>query len=76
MNEEAFKEWLENPATEYFFKYLKDSIKEESELVAEAIANGGLISEEDQIRIATTCVTLQRISEIDLEEILEFYTEE
>lgn len=73
MNLEIFEEWLEDPTTEYFMKYLKDSIKEESELVTETIANNGVLSENEQIRIGMTCVTLDRISEIDFEEIDNFY---
>lgn len=73
---EQFDEWLEDPVTEIFLKYLKDSIKEESETVADIIASGGTLDEKEQIRKGTICVTLESISEITLEEILEFYKEE
>jgi len=75
MNEEQWQEWLENPVTEIFLKYLSDSIKEESEIIANTIASGGLVDEKEQIRVASECVTLARISEITIEEITEFYAE-
>ena len=72
---DQFNEWLESPITEIFLKYLKDSAKEEAELITERIINGGQVSQEEQIRISTTCITLESISEITLEEIEEFYQE-
>jgi len=76
MNEERYQEWLENPVTEYFLKYLTDSSKEESELLADMIISGGIVGELEQKRISTTCATLISISEIDFEEIDEFYKRE
>lgn len=75
MTQDQWKEWKESPATEYFLKYLKDSVKEESSIVAETIASGGTLDVEEQIRIATICETLNRIADIELEEIEEFYEE-
>jgi hypothetical protein len=72
LNQELFSEWLEDPVTEYFMKYLNDSIKHESGLIAESISGNSVISEAEQIRIGSMCVTLERISEIDFEEIEEF----
>lgn len=74
MDKDRFAEWLENPVTEYFIKYLKDSAKEESGLVADAIMNGDVVPVDDQIRVATLGMTLIQISEIDFQEIDTFYT--
>jgi len=73
MDKDDFKEWLEHPITEKFKKYLKDSAKEESSIVADAILNGDVIPQEDQIRISTLAMTLVQISEIGLDEIEGFY---
>jgi len=67
---------MESPVTEYFFKYLTDSAKEESELLAETILSGGIVGEMEQKRISTTCATLISISEIDLQEVDDFYIRE
>lgn len=75
MDQETFNDWLEHPGTEYVRKYLIDSANEEAQLLADTIVGGGLVSELTQTRIATTCITLNRIAEIDLEEIANFYTE-
>ena len=75
MDKEMYQEWLENPATEYFFKYLKDSAKEESEMVADVILEGGYLEKEEQIRISSICATLIRISDIEYDEIESFYNE-
>jgi len=72
---ELFEEWLENPATEVFMKYLIDCATEESELLADSILNGSIISELEQVRVSTICVTLQRIAEIDYNEIEELYSD-
>ena len=72
---EMFKEWLDNPISELFFKYLKDSAKDDARLVGETIYSGGMIEKEEQIRISTTCATLIRISDIDYDEIESFYEE-
>jgi len=76
MNQEAWNEWLESPVTEYFLKYLRDSAKEESELLAEMIIQGGIIGEMEQKRISATCATLISIADIELEEIDDFNTRE
>jgi len=60
-------------STEIFIKYLIDSAKEESELLADRIVNGGIVEVDEQIRISTECLTLMRISDISIEEIDEFY---
>lgn len=75
LTEEQVKEWKENPISEIFFKYLADQVKETSTLLAERIADGGVVYPEEQIQISTECVTLQRITEIDASEINEFYEE-
>ena len=72
---EAFKEWSESPVTEMFLKYLVDSAKEESQIIADSILSGSVVSESEQIRVASECITLMRISEITLEEIEDFYKE-
>lgn len=72
---EKFSEWLEHPVTEIFIRYLKDSAKEEAELLTELILNGGTVNEKEQIRISTTCLMLNEISDITLEEINEYYEE-
>jgi len=76
VNPEAWAEWVESPVTEYFFKYLADSAKEESELLAEMILSGGIVGDIEQKRISTTCATLISISEIELQEIDDFYIRE
>jgi len=76
MRHEIFKDWLELPTTQYFFKYLKDSIKEESEIVAELICNGGSMTEEEMKDKAMLCVTMKHIAEIEFEEIETFYKSE
>jgi len=76
LTQEQFSEWLDDPVTEIFLKYLKDSINEEAELVAERIKGGGTMSDIEQTRIGTTCVTLEQIAEIELSEIIEFYKED
>ncbi len=74
--EEAFKDWIGNPVTEFVIKYLNDSIKEASEMMADEIANGSIINEKDMIRTATMCITLKRIAELDYTEIEDFYTKD
>jgi len=67
---------MEHPATEMLIKYLNDSAKEESQLLSDAILNGSIISDLEQCRVSTICLTLRRIAEVDLEEIEDFYKEE
>jgi len=76
INPEMFQEWLESPVTEVFLKYLKDSADEEAELLKDAILNGAIFSEKEQAIKTTTCVVLNEISDIDLEEIESFYQKE
>lgn len=71
-----FEEWVESPVTEYVRKYLKDSIKEESELVTSAIVNGAVIPEIEQTHTGAVCTTLTSVIDISLEEIQEFYQQE
>ena len=73
INPEQFSEWLEDPATLIVLKYLKDSATSEVELLTEGIKGGAILSEGEQIRVSTIIATLERISEIELEEIEEFY---
>jgi len=70
---EDFDEWQDNPVTQYVIKYLTDSIKEASEMMADDIANGAIVSESDQIKTATMCLTLREIAELELETIESFY---
>lgn len=70
---EAFNDWLENPVTKYVIKYLNDSVKEASEMMAENIANGGIITEKEMIQTSTMCITLKQIADISCEEIEDFY---
>lgn len=73
ISKEQFEEWLEDPVTEYVMGYLKDSIKEEKENAGENVVSGSLYSENEQIMIATQCVTLQHIIDITLDEIKGYY---
>ncbi len=68
-----FDEWLEDPTTKYFIKYLKDSAKEESKIVADMIMGGDIVPIEDQLRISTLAMTLIQIAEVSFEEIDGFY---
>ncbi len=74
MDKDSFAQWLDDPVTEFFFKYLKDSAKFESTFIAEAIVSGEVVPLDDQIKISTLSMTLNQISEIGLEEIESFYT--
>lgn len=75
MKKEIFSDWLENPVTLYFLKYLVDSANEAAKLTADDIINGVIVSEPDQIKTATMCLTLKNIAVIDLDEIKSFYEE-
>ncbi len=68
-----FDEWLEDPTTKYFIKYLKDSAKEESKIVADMILGGDIVPIDDQLRISTLAITLIQIAEVSFEEIDGFY---
>jgi hypothetical protein len=73
MDKDSFTQWLEDPVTRYFIKYLKDSAKAETTFIAEAIMSGEVIPLDDQIRVSTLNMTLVQISEIGFSEIQEFY---
>ncbi len=73
MDKDSFSQWLDDPVTEFFFKYLKDSAKLESTFIADSIVSGEVIPLDDQIRVSTLSITLIQISEIGLEEIESFY---
>lgn len=73
MDKDSYAQWLDDPVTRYFIKYLKDSAKFESTFVAESIIGGEVIPLDDQIRISTLSQTLNQISEIGFDEIESFY---
>jgi len=73
MDKDSFKLWQDDPVTEYFIKYLKDSAKAEAKFVADAIMAGETVPLDDQIRISTMSMMFSRIAEIDREEIEGFY---
>ncbi len=75
MDKSDFTDWKENPVTCYFLKYLKDSAQEEASMLADLIVGGDVVSEIEQAKVATLSMTLIHISEIEYEEITEFYTE-
>lgn len=76
IEKEDFEDWLENPVTQYFKKYLSDSAKEEETLASASIVTGAILSEREQIRISTTYAVLDSIGDITLEEIQDFYKED
>ena len=76
MTEEAWNEWIESPVTEYFRKYLMDSRKEAAELAAEDIAFGSTVSVEEQIRVATLCLTLHETATLEFAVIEGFYEDQ
>lgn len=73
MEQIDFKDWLDDPVTHEFIKYLKDSAKFESTILAEMIVGGDIVPLDDQLRISTLAITLNQISEITFEEIDSFY---
>ena len=73
MEQIDFKDWLDDPVTQEFIKYLKDSAKFESTILAEMIVGGDIVPLDDQLRISTLAITLNQISEITFEEIDSFY---
>lgn len=75
MNEDEWKEWRENPITNYFFKYLKNESRAEAVMLADIIQNGNILSESEQIQISTECATLIRIADIEYDDIESFYNE-
>lgn len=76
MTKNDFDEWLENPVTEYVFQYLKDSISNDTLLLANDIAYGSIVEEVKQVVVATRFEKIKAIIEIQLEEIETFYREE
>lgn len=76
INQEQFEDWLESPVTQQVRKYLLDSALQEKDLVVDAITDGAIIDEKEQGRISTMIYTLNRIAELDFEEIEDFYTVE
>jgi len=68
-----FDEWLEDPTTKYVFKYLNDSAKEESKIVADMILGGDIVPLDDQLRISTLAMTLTQIAQVSFEEVDGFY---
>lgn len=68
-----FDEWLEDSTTKYFIKYLKDSAKEESKIVADMIMGGDIVPLDDQLRISTLAITLIQIADVSFDEIDGFY---
>lgn len=76
MSKESWEEWLEHPVTEQFLKYLKDSANQEVDLLSEGIKGGSILSEKEQVSVSVLYRTLEEISEIDYEEIIDFYTED
>lgn len=76
IHQQEWQEWLEHPVTEQFFKYLKDSVKDEADDLAERIRGGAILSESEQVSASTVYQTLDRIAEIDLQELTDFYNEE
>lgn len=73
MEASEFKEWLENPVTQYFLKYLEDSAKEEAEGLKDTILSGSIPEIDTQMRVVTICATLNGIAHIDHQEIETFY---
>lgn len=76
IQKEQFEDWLENPTTEIFLKYLKDSADGEVNILKDGIIGGSILSDTEQMRVATIHQTLMDISEIDAGEINDFYEEE
>jgi len=76
ITKERWEEWKESEEWLFFQRYLLDSAREEVEMLTDTISEGGIIEEKDQIRIASTNLTLKRIASIDLDEIEEYYEKE
>lgn len=73
MDKEEFIEWRKSAMTEWFMGYLSASVKEESEIIAETISNGGVVEQEHMLRTSSVCLTMKRIIEIDFDEIEGFF---
>jgi len=73
MKKEDFDEWLENPITEEVFQYWRDSAIGEAEHLRDQLIDGVLLTYIEQAKIATVHATLERITEIDFEDVDTFY---
>jgi len=75
MTKDEFDDWVNDPVTREFRKYLSDSASEEAEILKETIMSGSVIPEVDQYQIVIMNSLFRRIIEIDYEEIVGFYKE-
>lgn len=73
MTKDEFQDWVNDPVTKEFRKYLSDSADEEAELLKETIMSGNVIPEVDQYQVVIMNNLFRRIIEIDYEEIDGFY---
>lgn len=73
MTKDEFEDWVHDPVTIEFRKYLKDSADEEAEILKETIMSGNVIPEADQYQVVIMNNLFRRIIEIDYEEIDGFY---
>lgn len=73
MRKEDFDEWREGEITQQVMKYWKDSAEDEAEYLKQQLLGGGLLTEAEQIKISTIYATLERIAEIEFEDIELFY---
>jgi len=73
MTKDEFEDWVNDPVTKEFRKYLSDSADEEAEILKETIMSGTVVAEVDQYRIVIMNNLFRRIIEIDYEEIDGFY---
>lgn len=76
IEKESWEEWLEHPITEQFRRYLKDSSNQEVTLLTDSIKGGAILSEKEQVSVSVLYRTLEEISEIDYEEINDYYIKE
>jgi len=73
MTKDEFEDWVNDPVTKEFRKYLSDSADEEAEILKETIITGNIVPEVDQYRIVIMNQLFRRIIEVDYEEIEDFY---
>ena len=73
MTKDEFNDWVDDPVTIEFRKYLSDSADEEAEILKETIMGGNVIPEVDQYQVVIMNNLFRRIIEIDYEEIDGFY---
>ena len=76
MTKDEFEDWVNDPVTKEFRKYLIDSSDEEAEILKDTIISGEVVPVEDQYRIVIMNVLFRRIVEIDYEEIAGFYKQD